>query len=498
MRSRLLSSFLYVLIFWWLAAAFYWSVSDPRVNYESLQRVAALFPWVSAHLPAHVNVLKAWGIQKQVLADWSFPLICATLVIAALGAATTWLVARRRHVEREARIGNEGEYRGISLTLGPLPPPQIPDHHTVRLRATDSSLQKLSEEERLLLGEVLGLLAANKDAFAGEGQEPGSLMSQTLKASYRALKQPEHPGLAAIAAAARSLGKITAWQQDQETGSWQRVRPEARESARLLAGLPSWWEMDRTKRLAVLFAVKYYGHSEDIPEIPGDSGVQALTRALLLPLQEAATPNAQAPQSTPSAAVEPEPAVVYEKLDPDTEVLRVFDREISVLPFQTYGLPRNIPAAGWKKGRRAYLLEYRLTESLYPKLSADAQAQFAPSQEKVRIQPFTAQLLKVFASRGWLVTQHGNDKVKPEDALWVITAGKHDFSRVIVLDLPEDLLTKLPSKDSMYDVVIKRPLFVSPMTSAVSKEDLFAGMLRPKTSTAKPAAATTPSPKSAG
>lgn len=162
-----------------------------------------------------------------------------------------------------------------------------------------------------------------------------------------------------------------------------------------------------------------------------------------------------------------------------------------MLPFQSPGLPKQIPAAGWKKNGRAYLLENRLTEHLQEKLSAEARAVLAPGgrDKSARISQMTAALLRVFHNKGWLVTEIGKDKAAPTEALWVIMAGKLEFTRVIILELPPDLVERLPAKDSYYEVTVKRPQFQAVMQSNVSKDDLMelGGLLRPKsTPAAKP------------
>lgn len=481
MRSRLLQSFLFVLGFWWLVAAFYWSVSDPNVNLESLLRTKELIPWAEIVIPEHVNVLKAWDIQKQVLSFWSLPVTLVTLLSAGVGGGLVWLWAVVKNQERAERVKSQPEgYRGVTLTLGVLPVPQTPPLQKVGLRATDKALQVLTQGELATLTDVLGLLAANQECFAGENQPAGSLLQRTLKATYKALKDPDHPGPAALVAAASQLGKITAWKKD-ENGAWIRIKHEQREAARLLSALPSWWALPEVERLAVLYAVKYRGQIDLLPEVK-DPAVYRLARALL----------EQREAEEPVAAAKPTedvPTKAYEQRDPEVELLEVFEREVAMMPFQTMGLPKNIPAVGWKKGNRAYFLENRLTEHLMGKLSPTLQAAFAPSNEKVRVQKLTAALLKLFHEKGWLVCKHESDTVPPHEALWVIQAGKLEFSRVIILELPPELVERLPPKDSYYEVVVKRPLFQPSISNAISKDDLMGGLLRPKSSAQKPAKA---------
>jgi hypothetical protein len=474
MRSRLLSSFLFVLGFWWLVTALYWSVSDPAVNLESLRKVIEVFPWVDIQPPSQVNVLHAWDIQKQVLQYWSGPVVLVTFMIAGLGGGIVWLRALSRHKERAERIKSPTTFRGIALSLGPLPQPSTPKLQPVALRATDKALQGLTAEELALLTEVLGLFAANRDCFAGNNEPAGSLLTRILKATYAALRNPQHPGAAAIVTAASELGKLTAWKKD-EHGAWLRIRHEQREAARLLSALPAWWALPEVERQAILLAVKYRGQIAHLPE-GKNPAVYRMARSLL--------EHQPAPTST-SAVTEEAQIVAYEQRDPEVELFEVFERELALMPFQTMGLPKNIPAVGWKKGNRAFFLENRLTEHLLSKLRPDLKAAYAPSEEKVRVQKLTAVLLKLFQEKQWLVREHEKNVVPAHEALWVIKAGKLEFSRVIILDLPDEVVSSLPPKDSYYEVTITRPLFQQPLNNSISKDDLMGGMLRPKSNSPK-------------
>lgn len=476
MRSRLLQSFLFVLGFWWLATGLYWSISDPEVNLASLRRVAELVSWANIQIPEHINVLEGWFLQKQVLIHWSGPVIFVTFLVAAVGAGAVWLWALSKNRERADRVKTREGFRGIALSLGPLPVPQTPPVQPVALRATDSALKELTPEELAVLTEVLGLLAANRDCFAGDNQPAGSLLQQTLKSTYAALRAPQHPGPTALVAAASELGKITAWKKDEQ-GAWLRVRHEQREAARLLAALPSWWALPEVERMAVLLAVKYRGQIDLLPEARNPA-IYRLARTLL-EQRAVVTPSA------PTSAAQEEKVKAYEQRDPEVELFEVFERELAMMPFQTMGLPKNVPAVGWKKGNRAFFLENRLTEHVLSKLRPDLKAAFAPSGEKVRVQKLTSTLLKIFEGKGWLVREHGGFSVSSHEALWVIQAGKLEFSRVIILDLPDEIVSRLPPKDSYYEVVVKRPLFQSPLANSISKDDLMGGMLRPKSSAPK-------------
>ena len=479
MRTKLLKSFIIILGFWWTVTALLWSLAQPQTNLLSLQRVAALarYAHFGIKVPKSISVLNALTVQLQVLHLWTIPVLLATAFVSTLGAALVWLFAITHHKERKERIANGAPYRGINVSLGTLPIPVPFPAAEIRFRSADKALKAMSEQEQTLLKDIVGIVAAHPEAFAGEHYPAGSLLEKTMDAVKKGFTNVHRPALAAIAAAANELGKITAWSKDAD-GSWTRKKPERREAARLLTALPSWWALPRTDRAAVLFAVKYQEQPENIPENPADPSAYRLTRLLL------ETGNSE---PLPQSASEQIKEKVYEQRDPDTELLETFERELAMLPFQSPGLPKHIPAVGWKKNGRAYFLENMLIDNLIPKLPTHARSVLAPSgrDKTARISPITAALLRVFQAKGWLITESDKDKVSPTEALWIITAGKLDFTRVIILELPADLTERLPARDSYYEIIVKRPQFQSVVQSAVSKDDLMGGLLRPKAAVQK-------------
>lgn len=480
MRTKLLKSFIVVAAFWWLITALLWSLAQPATNLLSLQRVAHLLNYVHFRLkvPKSISVLDALHVQLQVLHLWTGPMFIAVIITTGLGAGLVWLKALSHHKDRKERIAKGPPYRGISVSLGYLPTPPVASAAEISLKTADESLKSLSEQELTLLKDIIGVIAANPDAFAGEHSPAGALFSNAVKAVKNGLTNPHRPGLAAIAAAASELGKITAWAKDED-GAWIRKKPEERESARTLTAMPSWWALPLTDRLAVLFAVKYKNTPQNIPDIDNNPQVYRLTRLIL------ESDTKEMPVQTVSEQINEK---VYEQRDPDTELLETFERELSMLPFQSPGLPKNVPAVGWKKNGKAYFLENMLVDALIEKLPAHACSVLAPGgrDKTARIAPITAALLRVFNSKSWLVTENGKDKVPPTEALWIITAGKLDFTRVIILQLPQDLVERLPARDSYYEIIVKRPQFQTLAQAAVSKDDLLGGLLRPKSAKEKP------------
>jgi hypothetical protein len=466
MRPHLTRSFIFVLGFWWLILAFKWSVSDPEENLNSLRAVLQLFPFLNLTLPEHVTVLDAWAIQKAVLKYWTFWILCATAAVTLVGAGVVWLYALRQQGDRDNRVKSQGEYRGVRLSLGTLPTPTAISKEPLSLKGAEGALSKLSEIEQVLLGDVLGLLAGHPEVYQGESGDNN--LERALRLANQGLSHKHHPGLAAIAAACSELGKLTAWVRD-DSGQWIQRKPEEREAARILAGLTTWWQLPFVERMGLLFAVKYRGKPQSVPDITREPRIYRLARDLLSSSAEAIVEVAEAARQE-----------VFEQREPKEAILETFVRELAMLPFQSPGLPKNIPAVGWKKGNRAFFLENRLCEAILAKLDPELRAAFtSPTREKSpKVSLLGQEFLKIFEEKGWLVCKEGTQTVPPHEALWVIQAGKLEFSRVIILDLPEEMVERLPSRDSYYDVVIKRPLFA--IAGNISKDDLFGGLLKPK------------------
>ena len=171
MRSKLLKSFIYVFGFWWLAFTVWWSLTDPATNLVALKRVAALLPFLPLSVPqGEVSVLQAWSMQKQVLMYWSVPLLVISCVMAAIGAGVVWALTYKEHKARIARETPTGKYRGATTTLGPLPVPKRTPRETLELGAADAEVFAcMSDEEKTLLVDILGIISAHPNAYSGSG-----------------------------------------------------------------------------------------------------------------------------------------------------------------------------------------------------------------------------------------------------------------------------------------------------------------------------------------
>lgn len=485
MRSKLLSSFIFVVSFWWLITTLAWSVADPETNLKSLQALAQLMPFLHLKVPTTgtVTVMDALSLQKQVLVYWTFPIWVAVGLFAMAGLGVIWYRAYLQKGERDAREQAVGDYRGISITLGELPRPLTMKKEILELGAEDSDvLATLTEKEKALLLDVLGILAAHPDAYAGEGHAQ-SLVDMAVAAVEGALSHKSRPGLAAIVAAASELGKITAYKKDG-TGAWVGTKDICRESTTLLANLETWWQLPSEDRLAVMFAVRNRDNPDALIDAGGNKSVLSLAKSLLY----------KAAAAVEKASTDERERVLSKQELPDL-AFKVFIDNLSQMGFQD-GLPKGVKAIGWKIGGRVYLVEIKLRETLMEKLPEDVRgALTASAGQKKGLHPFTIELMKSFNAKGWLVKEINGMKVTAREALWKIQAGKLEIKGVIVLDIPDEYREMLPAKDSIYPVKVTSPLFSNAGAAPMTTNDMAGLGLFSSGGSDKGAAAKKPTPE---
>lgn len=486
MRSKLLKSFIYVFGFWWTVFAVWWSLSDPAKNYESLARLHNLLPFLPLSVPqGPVSVLDAWGMQKQVLIFWSIPLLALTAVIGSIGAGVVWLITWKEFKDRDEREVPSGKFRGASVTLGVLSAPKPTKRDILELGAADEeAFACMTKDEKAVLVDILGIISAHPAAYSGSGIGV-SLLEHTVRVVEEALSSKNRPGLSAIVAAAHETGKISAYTKDSQ-GEWQRVKNHDREAARHLSTLDSWWALPNDVRLAVLFAVKYKQSPALLPEIDDSPHIYKLAKDLLYRAAE-----------TTEKVTSVAKARVLEKQELPAVALKGFLDALPTLPFQD-GLPKGVKAVGWKVGTRLFLLEIKLRETIMQKLDPDVRGALEGAfKDRNKLATFTQEFLKALDSKGWLVKEHGGTKLEAKDALWVILAGKFDYKGVIIIDVPKEYSTVLPSKDSLYEITIKGALFPPPASQGVTNADLTDLGLFKKPGAPRPAAAVAPTPAAA-
>ena len=470
MRPKLLKSFITVLLFWFVATTLWWSFQQPEVNLEALRRLKTLLPFLPVEVPKNGTILGSLGVQYNVLTYWTLPILSGVLLSGLIGYGLAWLKARGTHIERANREAGSGNFRGVTLSVGELPVPMTLPKDDIDLGSDDDeALARLTERERKLLADILGTISAQPNAYAGEGIT-SELLDHTLNIASKALTSVRNPGLSAIVAAAHELGKLTAYRKNAD-GEWENFKNHDKEAARILGLLDSWAALPYQDRNAVMMAVKYHSTPRTLPEIDSDPLIYRTARELLTTADDTQkTAVVEEKQKTLEKSAGELPDVIFDS----------FLRALPQLSFQNRGLPKGVQAVAWKVGKRVYLLEIKLRETVMLKVPADVRGALTSSaKERSRLQPFTLELLNALDTRGWLVKKINDTKLETKDALWNIKAGKLEFKGVIIIDVPDEFAPQLPADDSMYEIAVVGALFTQNAGVSMSRQDLLGSVLKP-------------------
>ncbi|MHB1666112.1 HD domain-containing protein [Thiomonas sp.] len=491
MRKQLLKSFLFVVLFWWTATTLWFSVTNPDVNLQALRRLAAFAPWLPLTVPKSASALNALSMQLQILHYWSLPMLGLTGLLSLTGAGLSMLFSWGRLKARAAREqAGAGGWRGLRITLGEIPRPQeLPTVEAdLEVESTPDpvlaqQLRDMAPGYRKLVQDVIKILAAHPEAYTGAGHGVSLLEHSVgvLEAALRRCSSETDP-LLPIAAVAHDLGKITAFEPDGE-GGWLRVKWHDKETARILATLPSWWSLEPGERQALLLAIKYDHSSGRMPFFP-DS-----IRARALALQ-----SALAGADRAVTAVEKENVLANHTL-PELAVEAMM-RALPILPLHVAGSapPKGVKAAGWKKAGILYLLEHQCRERAMATLDEEVAAalggNYRPQHKLAR---FTEELLKGLHQQGLLITEFNGGKVPPDEAMWVIISGTKEFKSVIALRITPEMALKLPEADTAYDITVTGSLKPRAPGELAATDVNLAGLLKKK----KAPAAEAPEPPAA-
>lgn len=441
MRSDLPSAWGRVTAFWWLLALLLWSLRNDAIE-ESAHAI---------HLPLHhpVTALNAAPVALRVLSHWTLPSLLSIGAAFAAGIGIAWMAAvllRRKAMRRSKPAGG---WRGIRVSLGELPKPDwAPPPALPLLTLTVDSLPETAPVYRRLLVEALSYLAAHPDAYVGPGHS-GSLLDHTLNVinmlyqtgadGTHALEDPLLPALAA----AHDAGKVLAWRKTA-SGEWRKRGEHDDWGGLIVSQLPSFLDLPSPEQRILALALRYGHKPRRIPHLPPED-------ARRLTLLQSALSGAD------RAATAAEKRHVLTSLDKPAVLEAAFMDALAVVPFQSPGAKHGLAAVGWRRDARVFLLEEGLRKAVLRELAPDVAAAYGGTYRAPgRVAPITRDLLAMFAAKGWLLAEH--DGMAAEPALWNMRSGTIDFAGVIVLDLPEDLLAKLPA-NAPFKITLGRPLF---------------------------------------
>lgn len=267
-------------------------------------RLAALqaLPWVPVFETS--GITSAAKVQWTLLVYWTGPMIGLWLGAALLGLLTCELQFQHYAYKIRVSMRPTGNFWGVVVypqSIGNLPLATTPslEGNTVSLTGakgksiTAVHLQgKVKEAFKLLTvpetkfcEEVIQILVAKPDHFAGLGHGVGLLEHTFNVVSESATRCTPEFRLPLLAALCHDIGKLITFRPDGN-GGWARRGLHSRESARIIATLPSFQELPQLHRNALLLAIKYDHNPNKMPDIEGNKEASMLAMRVISALAQ--------------------------------------------------------------------------------------------------------------------------------------------------------------------------------------------------------------------
>lgn len=432
-----------VILLWWTVLLVYWAWDNPAGIQSALDRLNGLrgFFGMDPVGPPLVTVLTDASALGTLFASWTLPALGVVGVAVVLGIWLAELQVRGVAQARAATIAPSERWRGASITLGTLPQPPAPAFVETPL---PEAFHDMPSPYKEFLHEVLNVLAGYPNAYAGPGHAV-TLLEHTTNVLAKS-KEAGQTALQLCLAAAHDLGKISAYTRSS-SGEWRLEKSHERESARWTSRLSSWADLSETERQALILALNYFHTPELLPSLGSNKEASRQAKLLL-----------KAVTVADQAATAEEKQAVLDSTNLPGLALRALLDNLPKIPFQIPGTGKGQRAAAFKKGHRVYLLEAPFRDRVLPTLSSDIVAALGRNfRIKGQMHPLTVALCQALHQEGWLVTSIESMSVSPKMPLWRLRSGTSEFSGVLVMDFPENLIDLLPSQNTTYDLTILGP-----------------------------------------
>ncbi|HDR9103490.1 TPA: hypothetical protein QDB04_000210 [Burkholderia vietnamiensis] len=287
MITSLFTSLSRVLLFWYFIGGCVLGFGAPSWA-EAAYRRLEVYPWVPI-----INMDGLWtaaAVQWRLLLYWSLPMVIVWAVSVGLGVLAAEVKCQLELRRRRLNLKPTGMFWGVtvpSYSLGRLPDATTPklSGQAVTLSSDPAASKKsarvelegvmkeavktLTPAERQLSEELLQLLLAAPDHYAGLGHGVGLLEHTLNVVSEAAAKVTPEFRMPLLAALSHDVGKLITFQPDGK-GGWKKRGLHSRESARILATLPAFQELPELHQRALLLAVKYDHAPNKMPELRGE------------------------------------------------------------------------------------------------------------------------------------------------------------------------------------------------------------------------------------
>jgi hypothetical protein len=295
MITSLSTSLTRVLLFWYAVGVLVLFIGDPAWA-DALYQHLSFYPWVPV-FEVH-GLTTAAAVQWRLLVLWTVPMAITWAASMGVGALVAEVKCQLGLRKQRTNLHPVGEFWKVTVpdfSLGRLPSSTTPKLTGQRVTlggpgeskknaarvelqgAMKEAVKMLTPAERQLAEELLQLLLAKPDHYAGLGHGVGLLEHTLNVVTETAGKVTPEFRLPLLAALSHDVGKLITFQPDGN-GGWKRKGLHSRESARILATLPAFQELPELHQRGLILAVKYDHAPDKIPELRGER--EAVTLAM--------------------------------------------------------------------------------------------------------------------------------------------------------------------------------------------------------------------------
>ncbi|KWA83892.1 hypothetical protein WL29_21230 [Burkholderia ubonensis] len=306
MITSLSTSLMRVTLFWYVVGSLVLFLGDPAWA-EALYQRLMVYPWVPVFEMHGLGTAAA--VQWRLLMYWTAPVVVLWVVSLSIGALVAEVHCQLALRKQRLNLKPTGEFWGVTVphfSLGGLPRATTPKltgqavtlggaggrakgnkAAKVALQgAMKEAVKMLTPAERQLAEELLQLLLQSPDHYAGAGHGVGLLEHTLNVVTEAAAKVTTEFRMPLLAALSHDIGKLITFQPDGQ-GGWKRKGLHSRESARIIATLPSFQELPELHQRALLLAVKYDHAPNKMPELRGERDAVTLAMRTISALSQA-------------------------------------------------------------------------------------------------------------------------------------------------------------------------------------------------------------------
>lgn len=450
MITSLTTSLTRITLFWYVVGVLVIALGDPGMA-ETAYRKLAQYPWIPELKLG--GLFTAASVQWHLLLYWTLPMLLLWASAIALSFLVTLGFLGISKQARTGRLAPTGSYYDVKVphySLGALAMPTTPALTGAPV-ALPGSRQKgaakvnlhghlldavnmLTGPEKQLCEELLQLLYAAPDHYAGQGHGVGLLEHTLNVVTEAATKCTPEFRLPLIAALAHDVGKLITFKPDGK-GGWKRQGYHTREGARILATLPGFQLLPEVHRNGLMLAIKYDHAPNKMPQLRGDRDASMLAMRIITALSQADRTATAGEKERNLVKLKPEDLLWQDFVD--------FLREAPVVQRGKKGAANQVnnpPDSPY-----VYIYEAPWRDAAIPRMPAEVAAALdLTRRDPGKLAKYTRILAERLRKEGLLVDTHDGQTVSENNPLWDIQSGTGEKAVVLrgILVLHADALWK--------------------------------------------------------